>query len=107
MTQRNVERFMGWSIGSCGAHSASGKRPAPGSVRANRQKSLRTSRDPEDLVRLQTTATAAPQTKKQASVTSLTIIRDRSNISELCTGFVLRIFAVKVCLFLIVFQEEI
>jgi len=105
VTQRNVERFMGWSIGSCGAHSASGKRPAPGSVRANR--SLRTSRDPEDLVRLQTTATAAPQTKQQASVTSLTIIRDRSNISELCTGFVLRIFAVKVCLFLIVFQEEI
>ena len=55
-------------------------------------------------------ARAAPQTKQQqASVTSLTTIRslDRSNTSELCTGLVRKIFAVKVCLFLIVFQEEI
>ena len=33
MTPRNAEKFMEWSTGSCGALSASGRRPAPASAK--------------------------------------------------------------------------
>jgi len=77
VTKRSVERFMVWSIGNCGALSASGKRLALDSARDNSE-IMNSSSSPRD----EAAAAAAGLSDISNNYRSL----DSSNTSELCTG---------------------
>ena len=47
-TPRNAEKSMEWSTGSFGAHSASGRRPAPGSGKAPKLSTSSSLKSPSD-----------------------------------------------------------
>jgi len=74
VTKRSVERSMVWSIGNCGARSASGKRLAQDSERGNSEIKDCTSRD------------EAAAASGLSDISNHYQPLDCSNTSELCTG---------------------